>query len=96
MKNLLLSTAKYVLLSNTENVLLTNKCHYCKYEKSIFVLKHKICSFQIQKNILISDTNVTYFSNKRHAIRDTHRISRQKTRTVSVIVCHYCIMYSLW
>ena len=61
MKNLLLSTAKYVLLSNTENVLLTNKCHYCKYEKSIFVLKHKICSFQIQKNILISDTNVTYF-----------------------------------
>ena len=78
MKNLLLSNAKYVLLSNTENVLLTNKCHYCKYEKSIFVLKHKTCSFQIQKNILISDTNAIYFSNKRHAIRDTHRISRYR------------------
>ena len=39
---MLLSNTKYVLLSNTDNMLLANKCRSHKYEKSIYVLKQNI------------------------------------------------------
>ena len=54
---------KYVLLSNRENVLLTNKS--CSYHTKIDLCsKIETSLISNTKNMLISNTNVTYFYKK--------------------------------